>query len=194
MVQALQYIEDANLYPIVFSNPVWKETLPVDLTGWRPAYKRIADMIGQGSCGGDRKLQNLHQWLIVTKEEHYSTWIIASVLPYSPILSEQEFKPGKKDPKTLSALVVREGLKVDNKVRDIVDAAFSRVDEVIGLKERLLSEKVPSRVSEVESAKRSVPVSREEVGMLFNDWGISWRASILAAMGSELMKRGDQGE
>ena len=184
-MQALKYIEDANLYPIVFSNPAWKESKPVDLTGWRYVYDRVDDLIGGNH---NKLLWDLRKWLIPSKEEQQLTWMITALVPYSPIVSKNVYQPNKKDPKTLPALVSREGLKVDNKIRDIIDASFSRINEIIRLKDALQIVTPPGELAiTVLWVKRRGHVAREEVGMLFNDWGISWKASIIAAMVSELM-------
>lgn len=190
VLQALRYIEDANLYPIVFSNPKWKETRPVDLTGWRSAYERVAEFI---ESNDNKLLCDLRNWLIVTKEEQQITWIIAALVPYSVIVYKDDYQLNKKNPKTLPALVSREGLKVDNKIRDIIDASFSRIHEIVGLKNDLqIKSSLSGSASDGIHEKSRAPVSREEVGMMFNDWGISWKASIIAAMISELMAKTDR--
>ena len=192
VVQALRYIEDANLYPIVFGNPAWKESKPVDLAGWRSAYEAVAELI---ESDDNKLLRDLRECLIASKEEQQIGWIITGLVPYSLIVYKDKYQPNKKDPKTLPALVSREGLKVDNKIRDTIDAAFSRVHEIIKLKDALQSESLQSSsVSDGSHKKRQAPISREEVGILFNDWGVSWKASITAAMVSELMVENGQSE
>jgi hypothetical protein len=165
------------LYNTVFTNPTKDHDLTADTTDWSITYNLLHGMFYENE--EFESLSYLKSCLVVDSDETYLSWLLCALVPWTPNISPHRYVQQKRAPKTLAALVAREGLKIDNRGRDIIDAAVSRLDEVIALKDSIVSQ--PDIPASPTKRKRE-PVSREDLGMILHSWGPSWRTSVIMGL------------
>lgn len=177
---ALGYIDRLGLYNSIFLDPSQKRSVFPETVAWSKAYSILPAVVqGQASPA----LKGLASTLLAAENDIFLAWLLCALAPWTTLMTPRQYTPKKGQPKTSAALVAREGLKVDNKNKDVVDKAASRLPRVISLKNSVIKAS-----DELGSAKRKREcVSREELGMQLRDWGASWRSSVVLAMLVELM-------
>lgn len=107
-------------------------------------------------------------------------WILAALTPW---VTASEPVPVKKSklPLPLGAMVVREGIKADNKVCNVVTGSFRNYEQITKLKDDI-------------GSMEAYVYERDTVGMLIRKWdgqGGQWRMQALFALLVESLKRND---
>ena len=82
-------------------------------------------------------------------------------------------------------LAAREGLKADNKICKVVDAAVRHLQEVVDLKNSI---KDPQESGEAVPKRRKSTVTREVHGQAIREWGTEWRSIVMFALLTEAME------
>ena len=178
---ALNFVDRLDLYDVIFTDPA-RSSIPAPNTQWwSNAYKSLPKMLGSQEGSNPSTLSSK---LTFENEERLAAWYLCSIAPWTPAITPDEYAQQKGQAKTLAAFVAREGIKIDNKNRDIIDKSVLRLEDMIALKNRLVRDKEACRPS-----KRKQPaISREEVGMQLHGWGALWRCGIILANLVELMQ------
>ena len=178
---AMAYVDRLGLYDTIFTDPAQQETVMPDTKGWYRVYSLLPAILQRE---GSQKLSALATTLVVRECEVYWAWLLCALTPWAPLVTRSQYTPRKGQPKTFAALVAREGLKVDNKAKEVIDQAMSRLPEVISIKDRAAE----TQVGESSTKRKRDPLTREELGMLLYQWGASWRSSIFLAVFVELVQ------
>lgn len=168
--KALSLIDRLNLYNEVFTTDAECE---VDTTNWHRAYDHLRDLTKAGSGGSSlpSPLETIQSILLRNADDKYHAWILTCFVPWAR-------EPPKSDPRSPKRLVnaatlaAREGIKAENKIRDLVDDAVSHLSDII----------------EKKDAKQgpNVDTYRETQGLAIRRWGSNWRSSVIYALLTEV--------
>lgn len=115
---------------------------------------------------------SIYQSLVRSDEANYLSWVLAALTPLSAVSNPQPQKVGAKLPLPFATNVAREGIKADNKVCNVVTAAFRNAEAIIRLKLSILK-------------KEPFVTERDTLGMLIRKWdsqGGHWRVQVLFAL------------
>lgn len=169
--QSLEFIDELQLFPAIFTDPT-REGLPVpDKSRWRVAYGCLQDLLQ------DPSLSSIASRLIQTDEAPYTAWNLAAICPWMTV--EEPPNPRKKaNALPLVAMVAREGFKAPNKLSDIIAASHRHRDEIMSLKRAVCD-------------GESFIQERDRFGMAIRKWDTpagSWRLQVLNALLVEVME------
>ena len=171
---ALELIESQNLYDTIFSNPQNPEVIPDEKARneWRFQISFLGRLLKES------KFDMVRALLIQSKEDLYYAWVLAAFLPWQskpwPLKSKRMSKG--KGTNSAAAVTAREGLKLDNKVIEIVQNAVDHFEEVKAMA-------LDSPVSWSDKLKQQeVAELREQYGMAIRHWGPHWRNSVIYAL------------
>ena len=181
--RALYDIDRVGLYETIFTDPANPAIATASTTNWYRAYDLLAEVLSERDSTLSPPLSLIRSSL-VSEGDVFLAWLLCALSPRS-LPSSGDYVPAKRQPKTLAALVAREGLKVDNKNRDSIDASALHLAEIIDLK-CLINQSNEEFHNPSDKRKRE-PISREDLGMKIHDWGSSWRNSVLLAIFVESM-------
>lgn len=150
-------------------------------TKWGSLYRSLPHILREEKASASINLRSI---LAGEDFDVYMAWLLCTLAPWASPITSYQYIPKKSQPKTAAGLVAREGLKIDNKSRDIIDKSMSRVSDVIHLKNSMIETE-----GEVGLGKRKRKlVTREDLGMQLHDWDGSWRHSVLLALLVEVMQ------
>ncbi|KAH0608155.1 uncharacterized protein H6S33_002207 [Morchella sextelata] len=151
--RALTLLYEHSLYPAIFCPPTipFPDSLPLHTL--------------PRALAATRHLTTLTTPLLPTAHGHYLTWLLTAVTPWNGVVLEADMK--RRTPAAASA--VREGLKVVNKVHDVVARAFQSVDAVRGV------------LAEGEWG-------RARLGVFVKELGAAWRSCVLLSEVLELVE------
>ncbi len=182
-----------NLYSIIFPAPASEKAAPVT-DQWRLAYDVMDDLAGPAARrqlenypAEDASLSALAGILFQSEQDIYLAWLLAALVPWrtAPLPP-----PGPKGQLQLPipAVVVRDGLKVTNKVFEIVIRAFRNVDEVTTIRGKFTAaiKQAETPVEDIEE------FSRESLGMAIRRWGSSWRMQVVLALLLDVVRTEDE--
>lgn len=138
------------------------------MTGWSTVYKFLDGLA----------TNPLYNVLVTSDEERYLAWVLACIVPFSRTpTANPNINPRKVPaPATTAA---REGIKVPNKVADVIKGAVRNREEIVQLRDVVLGG--TSRMNE-----------RDLFGMAIRRWdsqGSQWRLQVLFAVLDDVMSR-----
>ncbi|CZT07407.1 related to tRNA nucleotidyltransferase [Rhynchosporium agropyri] len=171
---SLQLIDRLGLYTTIFTDPTSLTPCSQPSTqNWSIVYACLSSLSSNATPG------SIYQSLVRSPEAKYLSWVLAAITPWSQLPLPEPAKPGGKLPRPLGTVVVREGIKSENKICDVVTGAFRHCEEITALKDAV--------VKNGEETKQ-----RDMVGMTIRRWdaqGGHWRLQALFALLVEAMKR-----
>jgi tRNA nucleotidyltransferase (CCA-adding enzyme) len=178
----LEIIEEQSLYETIFTNPQRSDLAPEDGAHWARSYNMLSKIIHDPP---EPNLYKLRSYLITEREDIYTAWILAALLPWGQKTWSEQLKLTSKAKRVFpaAAVVAREGLKVENKLlEDIVNAIdhFVEVKTIVAPyllhQDETESKSPPSVIHETEADKR------EHYGMTIRRWGPHWRSTVMYAL------------
>lgn len=162
---ALQLIDELQLYPAIFTDPT-QETLQVpDTSRWHIAYNCLDSLIQDSSS------DLIAQRLIVDSDATYLAWNLAALTPWMVVV-EPPNPQRKANALPLIAIVSREGFKAPNKLSDIIAASYRNRGHILSLKRAVC-----------EGA--TFTNERDRFGMAIRKWDTpagSWKLQVLNAL------------
>ena len=172
-------IDRLGLYNTIFTNPTSKDSLVADTQRWKLAYDGLSRIFDAPihNAGVSQDASLLRALLLRNDEEVYQAWILACLVPWANVENPIPVKPGKKPSPPVAATVIREGLKLDNKVMKVAADSVLHKGEIIGLVEDISTDD-PAPASPSSKRKQSVP-RRDTLGLAIRRWGTHWRSSFI---------------
>lgn len=174
-LQALELIDELNLYHAIFTDPT-RDTLPQpDISHWNVANKCLNELIA------NRTPSSIADLLALKEDAVYCAWNLAAMSPWMVVTEPPNFKRKANAP-PLVAIVAREGFKAPNKLSDVIAASYKHRDEILFLKNAVCNH--APFVNE-----------RDRFGMAIRKWeahGGSWRLQILSALLVEAIEALDE--
>jgi hypothetical protein len=125
--------------------------------------------------------------LIRSAEETYLAWLLAALTPWAGLQAHSTTKPGKKKLQPMAAVVAREGLKVNNKVLEVITGACRNAEEIL----EIIAELNHSSEIKDSNSKYDGSVDRSALGMTIRRWGSNWRYHVLFALLLNLKRVGN---
>lgn len=170
---SLQLIDRLGLYSTIFTDPTTQGHPAPTTDNWAIAYTCLNELKSNETPG------SIYECLVRSDDAKYFSWVLAAITPWSQMPLPQPAKPGGKLPPPLGSLVIREGIKGENKIYNVVTGAFRHHEEITALKDAI--------IQEVEYTSQ-----RDKVGMTIRRWdaqGGHWRLQALFALMVEALKR-----
>lgn len=169
--QSLEFIDELQLFPAIFTDPT-REGLPVpDDSRWRVAYSCLQDLLQ------DQSPSSIASRLVQTDDATYTAWNLAAICPWMTVEEPPNFRK-KANSLPLVAVVAREGFKAPNKLSDIIAASHRHRKEIMTLKRGVCD-------------GESFIQERDRFGMAIRKWDMpagSWRLQVLNALLVEVME------
>ncbi|KAL1873130.1 hypothetical protein VTK73DRAFT_1041 [Phialemonium thermophilum] len=170
---SLKLIDELGLYHTIFTDPNWEDMPRPDTNNWRSAYECLQLLADDGVS------KSIYDLLVGPGElERYFAWVLAAVVPWEQLPDEKPLKPGKPAP-PLPTTAVREGIKANNKLSDVITAAHENRPSILQLKSLVDAEDQRSQ-------------ERDRFGMAIRAWdarGGYWRLQVLYALLFDILKR-----
>ncbi|KAI0433648.1 hypothetical protein F5Y09DRAFT_328864 [Xylaria sp. FL1042] len=170
--RSLQYIHDLGLYHTIFTDPT-KPKMPLpDLSRWNCAYECLSYLF-RNQLG-----EPIANVLVQADEASYYAWTLSALAPWE-FINEPIHAGNGKSPPPLITLAGREGIKVPNKLCELITAAHRNRADILALKTAVVE-------------KRSHINERDRFGMAIRRWdakGGYWRLQVLFSLLVEAMQR-----
>ena len=187
--KALALIDRLGLYDTIFSDPANAVLTAPDLDYWQQAYLFLRSVL----CRTDQDTSSLtdshsriQSILIRGAEEAYLAWLLAALTPWAIHQAPPTGKPGRKKIQPMAAVVAREGLKVNNRISEVITGACTNWEEISKLViNRKYSPKEDTCSEIIDSTDRSA------LGMSIRRWGFNWRYHVLFALLLDLKRIGN---
>ena len=144
---------------------------------WERSYTGVRDLTKSDlgtSAEIDRSRATVRSILISGQEDLFLSWLLAAFVPWARSEGQSSSIAGPKALPPAAAIVVREGLKADNKVLRVVQGAVIHVGEIALLK------------GKVTQAQAEGAPARDVLGMAIRRWGQHWRLHVMLALLIEL--------
>lgn len=170
---SLQLIDRLGLYSTIFTDPTSPGNPAPATTNWAIVYTCLNELKSNETPG------SIYQSLVRSYDAKYLSWVLAAITPWSQMPLPQPAKPGGKLPPPLGTTVVREGLKCETKLCNVVTGAFRHHEEITALKDAIVE-------------KKEYTSKRDTVGMTIRRWdaqGGHWRLQAFFALLVEVLKR-----
>ena len=185
--RAIVLIDRLNLYNTIFTNPTDSACKLVATEHWHQAYDTLLAILRATTETSPEHadLRILVSTLLRDGHEIYHAWMLVCFVPWAretPMVSQKSSAKKKQSPAFLAA---REGVKGDNKLCKLVDAAASHLQEVIDVKNSI------KKTSDLAQKQDDVPVARESHGQALRAWGSDWRSVITFALLTEALELQD---
>ena len=175
-------IDRLGLYNTIFTNPVSKDSLFASTQQWNIAYDGLAKII-DAPARNPSHLPNaslLKALLLRGDNEFYLAWVLAALVPWADIENSSQTKATKRVLPPIAAEVVREGLKLENKVTKIAADSVTLKREIVDMVEDV---EIENPLPESPSSKRKQAVPRRDIlGFAIRKWGPNWRSSYVFAL------------
>lgn len=152
---SVELIESTSLYQCIFGEPEQPDFYKADLTNWSATYHALADILNANDLASGSKLRSL---LVRDKDDKYVAWIIGCMVPLAEA-PKIKTKNGKKMEDFITR-VAHEGLKLPNRVSNILTASKDNLDDI-------------------KDIVQSKQVARDTIGMALRRWGSTWRLQLL---------------
>ncbi|KAF4337704.1 CCA tRNA nucleotidyltransferase mitochondrial [Fusarium beomiforme] len=163
--EALQLINDLQLFPAIFTDPTQDNLLAPDISHWHVAYTCLDELLK------DQDSTSIASRLITSADAAYSAWNLAAISPWMTV--EEPPNPRRKvNALPLVAVVAREGFKAPNRLSSIVAASHRNRQEIMTLKNAVCNEELFIQ-------------ERDRLGMAIRKWDTpagTWRLQVLNAL------------
>ena len=182
--RAIVLIDQLNLYNTIFTNPTDSDCKLVATEHWHQAYNTLLAIL-QGTTETSPEhpdLRILGSNLLRDDYEIFLAWMLVCFVPWAREMPKIAQKSSAKKKQLPAFLAAREGVKADNKLCKVVDAAASHLQEVINLKNSIKTQQDPGDLAPKEER---VPVARQVHGRALRAWGSDWRSVIVFALLTE---------
>ena len=166
------------LYNTIFTNPQTDLHERADIRNWRSAYDPLRELAEISLNGEERPsdLRTIATILLRNPEDLYLAWMMSCFVPWARAKLPG---PTSKRPTTLATLAAREGIKADNKLAKIITHAVLELENVIKMKDSVVSQAMSSN-SPLNEKDRAP--SRENQGQAIRRWGQNWRSIAIYAL------------
>lgn len=171
---ALQLIDRLGLYKFIFTDPTVQEIAVPSSANWKFAYDCLEELKSNETPG------SIYNSLVRSDDAKFIAWVLAAITPWANVPLPQSVKAKTKLPLPLGTLVVREGIKANNKVCEVVTGALRNLEEIISLRDAI--KRKDAHIHE-----------RDTIGMMIRRWdflGKNWRLEVLLAILVEAMNGG----
>lgn len=171
---ALHLIDRLGLYPFVFTDPTVQDIPAPSTSKWKFAYDCLEELRSNETPG------SIYNSLVRSDDTKFIAWVLAAVTPWANVPQPQPAKPKGKLPPPVGTLVVREGIKTNSKVCEIVTGAFKNFEEITKLRDAI-------------KRKDAIIHKRDTIGMSIRRWdfqGKNWRLQVVLAILVEAMNNG----
>lgn len=188
--RAIVLIDQLHLYNTIFTDPTNPSCKSMQTDHWHQAYDTLLHIIEGGAhlTPEQRNLHRLRSTLLRDSNEGFLAWMLVCFVPWANETTKNFQKANSKRQPSPAFLAAREGVKADNKVCRVLDAAVTHLREVTNLKNLIKDQQDSSD----HSHKRKQPtVTREVHGQALRAWGSDWRSVILFALLTEVMELQD---
>ncbi|KAI1775683.1 hypothetical protein F4818DRAFT_385175 [Hypoxylon cercidicola] len=166
--KALEYINNHGLYHTIFTDPSKQDIPTPNIATW-PAVLNCLDSLRRSKTPG-----SIYDVLVRSDEAAYYAWVLAALCPWESV--EDSPRKGKgKAPPPFGTLAVREGIKANNKLCDLVTAAHTNIREIMDLMMKVTS-------------YDPIIKERDKFGMAIRRWDSKaghWRLQVLYAIMNE---------
>ncbi len=169
---ALVLFDRLGLYSTIFTDPTTKGIPQPRTDEWHSAYDCFEVMRATKSPG------SIYDTLVPSDESVEIAWTLVALTPWATIPTPSPRTPGGKPILPFATLVARQGLKANNHVCDVITGAFRHLDEVMKLKEAVVSDEPWVK-------------QRDVLGMTIRRWdaqGGHWKLHVLLAIFVEAMR------
>ncbi|KAI1763169.1 hypothetical protein GGR53DRAFT_521158 [Hypoxylon sp. FL1150] len=166
--KSLEHIKNLGLYHTIFTDPSKPDIAAPDISTWQ-ATLNCLESLRQSKTPG-----SIYDVLVRSDEAAYFAWVLAAVLPWESVDEPSHTGKGKAPP-PFTTLAVREGIKANNKLCDLVTAAHTNICEI-----RDLMIKVTSNDPIIKE--------RDRFGMAIRRWDSKaghWRLQVLYSILNE---------
>ena len=178
---ALSIIERLGLYRTIFDDPTQNLHYQPDLEAFSISYNALAVLVCP-SAHNDAT-EAIARLLLRNDEDRYMMWILSAIIPWADAPVLDSLKQGSSKPVLAAVCVAREGIKVPNKICEVVGASIKNLSDITTVKNNFISQHDSSGKSAVvhEDFK-----SREYLGVAVRRWGSSWRSQLTFAMAHDM--------
>lgn len=149
----------------MFTDPENPDIPQPDIQNVAVAYETL-DSLRKNKTPG-----SIYDVLVRSDEASYFAWVLAAITPWQFV--EQPAHTGTgKPPLPLPTVAAREGIKVPNKLGDVITASYRHRAEIMSFKEAVCE-------------KASYIQERDRFGMAIRQWeakGGHWKLQVLAAL------------
>jgi tRNA nucleotidyltransferase (CCA-adding enzyme) len=187
---ALVLIDRLGLYDTIFTDPTNDIPTAPDLNCWQQTYQFLHSTlhdVDHGASSATNPRSRIQSMLIRGAEEAYLAWLLVALTPWANLQALPTGKPGRKKLQPMAAIVAREGLKVNNKVLEVIVGACTNGEEIT----KLISDQEYSPEEEGTSLGIVGPTDRSALGMAIRRWGYNWRYHVLFALLLDLKRIGN---
>lgn len=169
---ALQLFDSLGLYSTIFTDPTVNNAPEPSISRWKYAYDCL-DILSSNESPG-----SIYKLLIRSKDAAKVAWILAALTPWAEVAQPSRCKHAGKVPLPFATSVAREGIKLNNKICDIVTGAFRNFEEISSFKSAVVNNEPWTK-------------ERDKLGMAIRRWDSSgghWELQAMLAILVEAMR------
>ena len=188
--KAIALIDQLNLYNTIFTNPTDSDCNVVETNHWDRAYNSLLRIVQETADMSPEysSLRRLNSTLLRDSHEVFLAWMLVCFVPWARENPKPPKKPSSKIQPSPAFLAAREGIKADNKLCRVVDAAATHLQDVINLKNSI---KAQQESDDACHNRKQPTVTREVHGRALRAWGSDWRSVVIFALLTEMMELQD---
>lgn len=167
------------LYNTIFTNPNNPDFGLANTDSWAKSYSGVQDLVESNPSTCVEGKATVRGILINGTSDLFLSWLLAAFVPWTQPGGQTQSAAGQKAPPPAAAIVVKEGLKADNKVLRVVQGAVMHARDISLLKEKVTQ-------AQAEGAEMRMGPRRDVLGMAVRRWGQDWRLHAVLALLIEL--------
>lgn len=174
---ALRLIDRLGLYKFIFIDPTVQTAEFPSTENWPLVYEFLYELKSNETPG------SIYQSLVRSEDAQFTAWVLAALTPWSTIPLPKP-TPAGKQLLPLPTLVAQKGIKLNNKICEIVTGAFRNLQEITSLRDSILK-------------KEPLIQERDTLGMTIRRWdfqGKNWKLQVLLAVLVESMTTNEAGK
>lgn len=183
---ALELIHRENLYLTIFPATETLSGLQPTIDRWDCVYEFMNIMVGSSTAvsGESDPIQIISSILLPDVQNRHMAWYLAAIVPWVNATVQDQSKSGTKTKHPLPAIVARDGIRISNKIYQMITTGTQNAGEVINFIRMTTTQNHSPESSTTESGH----IGRDTLGMAIRDWGSSWRMQVLLAFLLEIIR------
>ena len=172
------------MYNTIFTNPTIDQYNLADTSHWNLAYDQLLAIVRPPAKKDDAStsLALIREILLPDSEHVYLAWLLCAFVPWARAIPEA---PNAKAPRTVAAIIAREGMKADNTQTKIIENAVLSLPEILS-STKAIDNREYATTSPLKRKQDSI--LRGAQGMAIRRWGVYWPSSVIYALLVETME------
>ena len=160
----------------------------IDTKRWKYAYDSLLQIVRETTDTSPEHspLRKLNSILLRDSHDIFLAWMLVCFVPWAKEPPKPPKKASTKKQPSPAYFAAREGIKADNKICKVVDAAVHCLQEVIDLKNS-----IGAQQGSGEADPKQKPTDTRAIhGQAIRAWGSEWRSIVIFALLTEAMELG----